>query len=92
MTRSLPGPFTSLAEYFTAARDLISRLEEGGHRAAAAELDEGYRCLNGLTDGWALFLESIDKVRAERGAALSDDERRQLEDLRRVARGAVRRR
>ena len=92
MTRSLPRPFTSLTEYFTAARDFIACLEAEGHRVAAAELDEGYRCLNGLTDGWALFLESIDKVRAERGAELSDDERRRLEALRRVARGAVRRR
>jgi hypothetical protein len=92
MTRSLPGPFTSLDEYFVAARGLIVRLDGEGRRAAAARLDEGYRCLNGLTDGWALFLEAIDSVRAEHGAALSDDERRQLEALRRVARKAVRRR
>lgn len=85
-------PFGSLDGYFAAAKDLIARLEGGGHRAAAAQLRDGYGCLNGLTDGWALFLESIDRVRAEHAAALSDDERRELEELRRVARRMVRRR
>jgi HAD superfamily hydrolase (TIGR01509 family) len=84
--------FGSLDAYFAAAKDLTARLRSEGHEAAAAELRSGYDCLNGLTDGWALFLASIDTVRRERATALSAEERRELEKLRRVARGMVRRR
>lgn len=86
------SPFSTLEEYFAAVRDLIAELEARGLGEAAAELRAGYRCLNGLTDGWALFLESIDEVLAEEAAELSRDERRRLAAIRGVARGAVRRR
>src|SRR5437763_450272 len=56
--------FRSNEEFFQAVNDLIATLEAGGHQEAAAELREGFGCLNGLTDGAALFLESIEKVQA----------------------------
>ncbi len=54
--------FTSNDEFFQALRDLIQRIENQGNVAAAQELREGFACLNGLTDGWALLMESMDRV------------------------------
>jgi len=54
----------STDEFFEAVAQLTAELEMHGHADAAAELRSGFGCLNGLTDGWALFLESIDKVQA----------------------------
>ena len=54
--------FTSNEEFFAALRDLIDRIEEQGNAAAAHELRAGYSCLNGLTDGWALLMESMKRT------------------------------
>ena len=71
---------------------LQNGLEAGGHTEAAAELRTGLGCLNGLTDGWGLFLESIERVRAAHAPRFSRDERNALETIRAAARQAVRRR
>jgi|PlaIllAssembly_1097288.scaffolds.fasta_scaffold948155_2 hypothetical protein len=74
--------YRSTDELFTAARSLFERLEADGHAEAAAELRGGYSCLNGLTDGWAMFLESIDKVRKTRARSFQADDRRALRKIR----------
>ncbi len=73
--------FRSSEELFAATRALVRRLELAGLEEAAAELAEGYACLNGLTDGWALFLESIERVRSEWTDALRPEDRETLEDV-----------
>jgi hypothetical protein len=83
--------FKSSEEIFQAVRDLLSRLEDHGHPAAVAELKAGFGCLNGLTDGWALFLESIEKVRAADARKFGRDEKRALDELRAAVRFAVHR-
>lgn len=90
-TRLGQPPFASAEEYFEAARRLMTQLEHKAHDEAAAELREGFACLNGLTDGWAMFLESIEKVHAA-GHGLDPDDRRTLEALLKAARATVRRR
>jgi len=85
-------PFQSNQDFFRAVDDLMAKLDVDGHRQAADELREGYSCLNGLTDGGALFLESIEKVRKTHAALLSPDDRRALEAIRAAARKAVHRR
>ena len=67
----------------------MSKLESAGHADAVAELRRGFECLNGLTDGWGLFLESIDRIDARR---FSDAERDALAEIRDVAHKAVYRR
>jgi hypothetical protein len=84
--------FQSNEEFFQLVGDLIARLEIGGHQAAAVELRNGFRCLNGLTDGWALFLEAIEKVCATHASAFAPDERNSLESIRATAHAAVYRR
>lgn len=76
------SPFRSNEELFQAVEGLIARLEE----SQAAQLKEGFSCLNGLTDGWALFLESIEKVRRGR---LDPEDRKALERIRKAVRAAV---
>lgn len=70
-------------------RALIAKLEGDGHAEAAQELREGYGSLNGLTDGWARFLESIDRVRKDFSAGFCRDDRESLTMIRTVAHNAV---
>jgi len=84
--------FRSNQEYFEAVEDLALRLERGGRSSQAAELRRGLGCLNGLTDGWALLLDSINAVRRACGSELSQDQRDDLEKLRHGARLALYRR
>lgn len=85
-------PFQSNDEFFRAVEDLMAKLDAAGHKQAADELREGYRCLNGLTDGAVLFLESIEKVRKIHTARFSEDDRKALEAIRSSADKAVHRR
>ena len=60
--------FKSNEEFFAALRNLMDRIETQGNTAAAQELRSGFSCLNGLTDGWALLVESMQRtVAANRG-------------------------
>jgi hypothetical protein len=81
--------FQSSEELFQAVRELVDRLEREGRTEAAAELRQGFGCLNGLTDGWALFLESIERVQAGMADQLERDERDVLGAIGRAAHRAV---
>ena len=85
-------PFQSNEEFFQAVRDLVARLEVKGQHEAAAELRRGLGCLNGLTDGWALLLESIESVGGRASGRLDPAEKRELERIRDAAHRAVYRR
>lgn len=54
--------FESNEELFQAVNELIAHLEKSGFNSSALELKKGFQSINGLTDGWALFLESIECV------------------------------
>jgi hypothetical protein len=84
--------FQSSDELFEAVAKLSADLDVHGHSAAAAELRSGLACLNGLTDGWALFLESIDKVKASHAKRFDDEERKALRAIRAAVHSAVYRR
>ena len=81
--------FQSNEEYFQAVEDLIARLEFGGHQQAADGLRDGYQCLNGLTDGWALFLASVEAVEATQFERLSREDQQAIEAIRAAAHKAV---
>jgi hypothetical protein len=85
-------PFQSDQEYFQAVEDLMAKLELEGHQQAADELRSGYRCLNGLTDSWAQFLESIEQVHTTCSARFGEDDQQTLEAIRAAAHKAVHRR
>jgi len=85
MKQRLLRPFASPDEYFDEVRTLVADLAHSGHAAAAADLREGFGCLNGLTDGWALFLEAVEAVAGRYGPDLSGEQRRRLDGVRCVA-------
>ena len=84
--------FRSSDEFFQAVDALIARLEGTGHQKAARELRDGLRCLNGLTDGSALFLDSIEKVRATKSERFTREDQQALETIRARVHVAVYRR
>ena len=79
----------SSEEFFRFVNELIVRLETAGHLKAAAELRSGFGYLNGLTDGWALFLDSIERVRSGYVREFDLGDRVALETIRAVAHAAV---
>ena len=91
-TQTRKPSFRSTVECLDAARELMTRLERRSHGEAAAALRSGFACLNGLTDGWALFLASIEKVQAVSADRLDPEDRRALEALQEAAQAAVHRR
>lgn len=84
--------FPSTEDFFQAVAALLARLVDAGHAKAADELREGLGCLNGLTDGWALFLKSVESVQSTYAKRLTQDEQRALEQIRAAAHQAVYRR
>jgi hypothetical protein len=60
----------SLEQFFLDLNTLIERLRIEGLSAAAEELQQGKACLNGLTDGWGLLLESMQKVASQQGTSM----------------------
>jgi hypothetical protein len=71
--------YVSNAEYFDELMSLAARMERSGHLAAATEVRHGLSCLNGLTDGWALLMDSLELTLRDNGNNLATD---QMEDLR----------
>ena len=84
--------FDSNAQYFAAVTDLALCLESEGHETAALEIREAMACINGLTDGWARFLEAIEAVERRLGNRISAEQREGLQAIRRAAYNAVYRR
>ena len=83
--------FNSNQEFFGALSGLIGELG-AAHPAAVSELDRGLRCVNGLTDGWALLMESIQKVESDHSSAFRQSQRDTLNDVRVAAHSLVYRR
>ncbi|HZN37409.1 MAG TPA: hypothetical protein VFD82_01325 [Planctomycetota bacterium] len=82
-------PFESSQELLEAVADLMTRLEAGGHVQALAEIRAGHRCLNGLTDGWALFLAAIEKVETTHALRWPRDEQKALKLIVKAVHAAV---
>jgi hypothetical protein len=49
-------------DFFEDLQTLINGLEHEGRADAVAELRDGLGSLNGLTDGWAALMESMERV------------------------------
>lgn len=83
------GPFRSSGELFAAVDRLVCALEDGRYNAAASSVRRGFSCLNGLTDGWAGFLDGLERAEAELPASAGPGLRKDLGDLIAAARYAV---
>jgi len=72
--------FKSNEEFFQATKDLIAALHQSGRHSEAKTLQEGLGLVTGLTDGWALFLDSVKEVEKSAGA-LDVTERKKLTEI-----------
>jgi|WetSurMetagenome_2_1015567.scaffolds.fasta_scaffold543984_2 hypothetical protein len=84
--------FKSAEDLFRETEKLIITLREGGQVQEADTLKEGMRCLNGLTDGWAGFLDSIKCVHKSSLKALGEKDQEVLTQIYDAAYFAVYRR
>ncbi len=73
--------FNSNEELFEAIRKLQKELLADGNKEAVSEIEEGFSCLNGLTDGWALLLESLNKAKNEYGSKFSIAQKKDIEKI-----------
>ena len=84
--------FTSNEELFGAVRAFADQLDAQGHVSVAAEIKHSFSCLNGLTDGWALFGAALEDVRARHGGEFTAKQQAELKEFIAVVDGVVHRR
>ncbi len=65
------------------------RLDSEGDSASSTRLKDGVACLNGLTDGWALLLESVEGVLKSPGRPLSVESEASLREAQAVLKSVV---
>ena len=68
-------------DLFADFQQLVQRIEKGGNRRAAEKLRYGLSCLNGLTDGWGLLMESIEETIATHQSELEENDLTSLREL-----------
>jgi len=73
--------YSSNEEFFRDLKLFIEQLDMAGYNTAAQELRTGLSSLNGLTDGWALLLESMEHVARKYGVVMGA---KRAEELRRM--------
>lgn len=83
--------FQSNHEFFDYVRSLIHSLARDGHRSAATMLNDALASINGLTDGWATFLDSVENVQNAYGRELTAIDADRLERIRNTAYAVVHR-
>ena len=81
--------YSSNEELFQHIRDLAVLLKSQGHTAAASSLQYGLNSLNGLTDGWAVLLESTSNTIQLCGNEMDSSILAQLSDIHAVVRKMV---
>lgn len=81
--------YSSNEDLFQHIRELAAQLQSQGQVAASQSLQEGLSSLNGLTDGWALLMESITHAIQLCGSSLQSELSSQLNDVLTVVKGVV---
>jgi len=76
-------------DVFNFTADLASRIESSGNAQVAYEIRNGLRSNTGLTDGWALFMKSLERALASSSGHISPRESEDLHDLLEFVRKAV---
>ncbi len=65
-------------EFFNDIQAFKSELEYIGEMEAAKEINDGMSLINGLTDGWAMFLDSLKKVNSEYSSSFTSEQKEEL--------------
>jgi len=75
--------------FFDDVRAFQIELGRLGEIEAANEIKDGMNLINGLTDGWAMFLNSLNKVKAEFSSSLNPAQKDKLDVFINLTRKAV---
>lgn len=75
------GSYKSNQDFFQAFEKLVQRIDDSGQSKAAKRLRKGFSCLNGLTDGWALLMESIETTVSQGHGKLKSDDMAELKEM-----------
>jgi len=81
--------YESSEDFFHAFEMLVRKIDNSGQRTAANRLSKGFSCLNGLTDGWALLLDSIEKTVSQDQGKIQPEDMIELKGMLKVVREAV---
>lgn len=73
--------FQSNKDLFEAIEELQKSLTSSGSEEAGELIAEGMSCLNGLTDGWALLLESLNTAASKYSSSFS---KQQITELNKI--------
>jgi hypothetical protein len=73
--------FKSNKEYFQAVRDFMTDLKESGLEREAEKVRHGFGLINGLTDGWNMYLEVLIELESEKPSVLSPAQHQRLTEL-----------
>ena len=76
-------------DVFDFTANLASRIESNGNIRVAEEIRKGLRSNTGLTDGWALFMESLERALSASSGHIGPRESEDLQDLLEFVRKAV---
>ena len=79
--------FKTNQEFFDAVRGLATRFEMEGDFQSKDRIIEGLGLMNGLTDGWDLFLEKLEEIQQSRPA--NSDLNNELADIISTTRSVV---
>ncbi|HCG6644169.1 hypothetical protein O4N70_24925 [Vibrio parahaemolyticus] len=81
--------FQSSLELIEYINQLKSNLIESDNTQASKVIEEGLMALNGLTDGWAMLLESIELVQSEFNSELNEYQLTMLDTIQNSLRKVV---
>jgi hypothetical protein len=72
--------FSSNSEFFEYIENISRRLAREGNVAGSKRLMDGMSCVNGLTDGWGMFMDAIASVLESPGQSLSVESEAELRE------------
>ncbi len=81
--------FQSNLELIEYINQLKSNLIESDNTQASTVIEEGLMALNGLTDGWAMLLESIELVQSELNSEINEYQLTMLDTIQNSLRKVV---
>ncbi len=81
--------YSSNQEFFEDLIKYQKELVESGHCPAAQIINEGMGCIDGLTDGWEFFMESLETVATEFAAEFSAAQQEKLTKLLAISKKVV---
>lgn len=73
--------YHSNQEFFEDINRFQHELSNSGHENLVNDIQKGLGCINGLTDGWALFMKSLEGIADKYSSELSDANKQQLSEF-----------